>query len=156
LEDPGPVFAGAARFSPDGHRLALVTEDSRLVVRDVASGTVAAQWRLPAPGALAFSPDGSRLAVVDNTTGPPACRFLDGATGRRVGELDLSSAASEIAWSPDGSTLCAATGSMTLDLWNLSTGSRRATLEGHTNSGLFASFHPSGALLATNGWEARI
>ena len=41
-------------------------------------------------------------------------------------------------------------------LWDAATGIRRATLEGHTNSGLVAAFHPAGTLLASNGWEGRL
>ena len=43
-----------------------------------------------------------------------------------------------------------------IDLWDAVTGVRRATLEGHDNSGLSASFHPAGTLLASNGWECRL
>jgi WD40 repeat protein len=43
-----------------------------------------------------------------------------------------------------------------IDLWDAVTGAARATLVGHSNGGLNASFHPAGTLLASNGYESRL
>ena len=43
-----------------------------------------------------------------------------------------------------------------IDLWDESSGILRARLEGSTNRGLHATFHPAGKLLASNGWEGRL
>src|SRR5262249_8371618 len=61
-----------------------------------------------------------------------------------------------MAWSPDGTTLATPCGDRKIYLWDVATGIRSATLEGHTNGGLQASFHPTGTLLASNGWEGRL
>ena len=43
-----------------------------------------------------------------------------------------------------------------INLWDPFTGIQRTTLEGHINSGLCATFHPAGTLLASNGFESRL
>ena len=61
-----------------------------------------------------------------------------------------------VAWSPDGTTLATPCDDRKIYLWDAATGIRRATLEGTTNGGLHAAFHPAGTLLASNGWEGRL
>ena len=51
-----------------------------------------------------------------------------------------------VAWSPDGTTLATACDDPKIYLWDAATGTRKAVLEGSTNSGLIAAFHPSGTL----------
>ncbi len=62
----------------------------------------------------------------------------------------------DVAWSPDGTALATACLDFKIDLWDAATGTRRATLEGHDNSGLSVGFHPAGTLLVSNGWESRL
>ncbi len=45
---------------------------------------------------------------------------------------------------------------MKIDLWDAKTGTRRATLEGHTSGLVKASFHPGGTLLASNGYDGHL
>ena len=156
VEDPGPIDRGA-RFSPDSRRIAVAHVDGDLLVYDLATGRPGRPW----PGRasrLAFRPDGAQIAVIDNESKPPTCRILEGESGRLVRTFPLRAAADDVAWSPDGTTLAtpAQHPDSKIDLWDVATGIRRATLEGHNNSGLSASFHPAGTLLASNGWEGRL
>jgi serine/threonine protein kinase/WD40 repeat protein/tetratricopeptide (TPR) repeat protein len=159
VEDKGIVHA--ARFSPDSRRLALISEDRalrqpELVEYDLATGRPGQRRRLPGPSHLAFSPDGARIVTMNNASSPPACRILETVTGRVVQTIPLPTACDWVAWSPDGTTLATIGVDYKIHLWEASTGIRKGTLEGHTNAGLRAAFHPAGAPLASNGWEGRL
>ena len=150
VEDPGRVWRGA-KFSPDSRRIGLA-RDGEVLVYDLATGRPSRRW----PGRasdLAFRPDGAQIAVIDNETRSPTCRILEGETGQLVQTFSLRTTADYVVWSPDGVTLATPGHDMKIDLWDTATGIRRATLEGHINSGLWATFHPAGTLLASNGFE---
>ncbi len=83
------------------------------------------------------------------------CRIMEVETGRLVRSIPLPADAT-VAWSPDGATLATACEDTKIYLWDAATGIRRVTLEGSTNGGLQAAFHPAGTLLASNGWEGRL
>ncbi|MGA9924558.1 MAG: tetratricopeptide repeat protein, partial [Isosphaeraceae bacterium] len=153
VEDPGRVWRGA-KFSPDSRRIGLA-RDGEVLVYDLATGRPSRRW----PGRasdLAFRPDGAQIAVIDNETRSPTCRILEGETGQLVQTFSLRTTADYVVWSPDGVTLATPGHDMKIDLWDTTTGIRRATLEGHINSGLWATFHPAGTLLASNGFESRL
>jgi serine/threonine protein kinase/WD40 repeat protein len=156
VNDPGPVSWGhSTRFSPDSRRLAVAHDDGELLVYDLATGQPSRRWRGPGPAHdLAFRGDGARIAVL-YARKSATCQILEAQTGRLVRSVPLPAPAYWVAWSPDGTTL-AMGGNRTIYLWDAGTGTRRATLEGHTNGGLIAAFHPTGNLLASNGWEGRL
>ena len=155
VDDPGPISL-AARFSPDGRSIATARR-GEIVIYDLATGRPSRRW----PGnadALAFRPDGTQIAIIDDGAKPPTWRILDAESGRQVRAFPLRVLADDIAWNPDGTMLATTTRiqESKIDLWDVSTGHRRATLEGLTNLGLRASFHPAGTLLASNGFEGRL
>ncbi len=155
VDDPGPISL-AARFSPDGRSLA-VARRGELVVYDLATGRPSRRW----PGnvdCLAFRPDGTQIAVIDDVAKPPTWRILDANSGREVRAFPLRVFADDVVWNPAGTMLATTTRIQEhkIDLWDVVTGNRRATLGGHTNLGLRASFHPAGTLLASNGFEGRL
>ncbi len=153
VHDPGPV-GPQVRFSPDGRRIVLVRQ-GKLLDYDLATGRLDRTWPDRASD-LAFRPDGARIAVVDNESKRPACRILEAESGRLVQKFDLRASANWAAWSPDGHTLATPCQDMKIDLWDTTTGIRRATLEGHTNYGMNAAFHPAGTLLASNDFDGRL
>ncbi len=157
LDAPGPVAGYAARFSPDGRRIALCRPDGTTLIYDLATGRPSGSWAGPASGQdLAFRADGARIATIHNQRASFTCRIVESETGRLVRSIDLPSDGAWVAWGPDGTTLATACGDMKIYLWDAATGRRKAVLEGSTNAGLYASFHPSGMLLASNGWEGRL
>jgi serine/threonine protein kinase/WD40 repeat protein len=152
LRDPGSVSGRAARFSPDSQRVAMAHDDGSLVVYDLKVGRPVKSWNGPAPAEdLAYRPDGKQVAVSYRTS-PPSCHILDAETGMRLRAIPLDEV-SLIAWSPDGTTLATSEGK--IYLWDAATGTRKVTLEGHINGGVHVGYHPSGALLASCGWEGR-
>jgi serine/threonine protein kinase/WD40 repeat protein len=143
-----------ARFSPDGRRILAENNARKAQVYDLASGQPLSSWRATAPvGWFAFRADGTLIASLYDRT----CRILDAETGRVVRSFPvLSHPDSGVAWSPDGTTLATNDSDVKIGLWDAATGIRKATLEGHTNGGVSATFHPAGTLLASNGWEGRL
>jgi serine/threonine protein kinase/WD40 repeat protein len=157
LDDPGPLSNWPRdRFSPDSRHLALAHDNGEFLVYDLASGRPSRRWRGPGPAEdLAFRGDGVQIAVLYKDKGP-ACQILEAETGRLVRSISLPAPGDSVAWSPDGATLATPCLDRKIYLWDVATGIRSATLEGHINGGLQASFHPTGTLLASNGWEARL
>ena len=154
LNVPGRL--GAARFSPDSQRIAVQHEDGELLVYDLATGQVIRRWREPRRGSPGF-PSGRRpdRGLRTTTRKTTAAGFL---TRRRAGSSGRSRcrlAEAAVAWSPDGTTLATPCDDSKIYLWDAATGMRKATLEGSTNIGITAAFHPAGTLLASNGWESQ-
>ncbi len=157
LDAPGPVAGSAARLSPDGRRIALCRLDGTTLIYDLATGRQGGSWPGPASGNdLAYSADGARIATLHNERARFTCRIVESETGRPVRSIDLPSDGVWVAWGPDGTTLATACIDAKVYLWDVATGRRKAVLEGSTNAGLIATFHSSGALVASNGWENRL
>jgi WD40 repeat protein len=115
-----PVGAAYARFSSDGHWLALGTLKS-IALLDTRSWEAA--WHLPRPGgatrpaAVAFATNGSILAVAWTDK---AVRLLR-VTGEVAANLDLpvEDTLTALALSPDGSQLVCGTQAHSAVLWDL-------------------------------------
>jgi hypothetical protein len=144
-----------APFSPDSRRI--LAASGKLHEYDLATGRLIRTWPDRVTRAV-FRPDGAQIAVIDDESTPPTCRIHEAESGRLVRTFSLRPGTrydNEIAWNSDGTTLATPGGDSKIDLWDTATGARRATLEGHINTGLHTTFHPSGALLASTGWEYR-
>ncbi|MGC8638523.1 MAG: protein kinase domain-containing protein [Isosphaeraceae bacterium] len=154
LDAPGPVERQNVSFSPDSRRIVLVRQGP-LLDYDLATGRLNRTW--PGPSSrLSFRPDGVQIAVAEQVSSPPTCRILETESGRIVRTFPLRAGADWIAWSPDGTTLATPCHDPKIDIWDVATGIRRVTLEGHINGGLHAAFHPAGTLVASNGFEGRL
>jgi eukaryotic-like serine/threonine-protein kinase len=155
LSDQGPVF-GEAYFSPDSRRLALTRYDGNLLVHSLPEGRLIKRWPMPYSGHPAFCPDGTRMAILFNEPGKPCCRIVEADSGRVVIPITLPSDPVMVAWSSDGTTLATPCVDLKVYLWDVATGNRKATFDGHTSSGVHVAFHPAGTLLASNGWDNRL
>ncbi len=156
LNDPRQVTGYSARFSPDSRRIASGQADGGVVVYDLATGDSCGLCR--GPGLvqdLAFRPDGARIAINDNEQ-KPSCRIVEAGSGALVRAIPLPTRSESVTWSADGTTLATPCEDRRIYFWDAATGTRRATLEGSTNLGVHAAFHPAGTLLASNGFEGRL
>jgi eukaryotic-like serine/threonine-protein kinase len=139
------------RFSPDSRRI-VVRGDGEVLDYDLPGGQLVRRWPVRML-TLAFRPDGAQIAWIDIGSKPRMCRILDWDTGAPVRAFMLPAGANELAWGPDGVTLAICTDDKKIHLWDAAASIRRGILEGQTNGGLAAAFHPAGTLLASNGWD---
>jgi serine/threonine protein kinase/WD40 repeat protein/tetratricopeptide (TPR) repeat protein len=145
--DRGPV-PGAARFSSDSRRLALINRSRTLLVYDLSTGQPIAKLGVRGVGSLAVHPDGAQIAVIDNESNPSSCRIREIETGGLLQQITLRAPAADVVWSTDSSTLAITGKDRRIDLWDTPSGVLRATLEGHASGAIGAAFYPAGTLLA--------
>ena len=152
---------GRSKYSPDSRRIALYHEKGEIVIYDLATGQPFRRFKTPGSGDLAFNRDGSQIALVYRGNEGPTCQIHDVESGRLVRSFPVLMAET-VDWSSDGSTVAITCGDPSLGfdnkihVWDVASGTLRATLEGYTGSGLRPFFHPAGNLLATNGWDKRL
>ncbi len=155
LEVPFAANGYAAKFSPDGRRLATAPAEG-VVLYDLATGQVSLKWPGPRARDLAFRDDGAWIAVLACEGAKANCRIFEVPTGRLVHSITLPHHMECVAVSSDGSTMATPCSNSKIYLWDVATGTLRATLEGSTGEGMRAAFHPAGGLLASWGWEERV
>ena len=147
-------------FSPDGARLAFLTEGRRLVLWDPSTREIFTLeedgWWI---GSVSFSPDGALLAsgsagrvtLWNVKTREPAA-VLEGHTTevRREGgsNTDLHWI-NTVSFSPDGALLATGASDSTVILWDVATHEPITTLEKHAGWVDAVSFSPDGTLLAS-------
>jgi WD40 repeat protein/predicted Ser/Thr protein kinase len=143
------------RFSPDGARLASVSEDRTARVWDAATGMLLATCRGHTSKVLsvAFSPDGARLvtASADGTV-----RQWEARTGQEV-EPPYDRHSNEVysaVYSPDGQWVASAGADRTIRVWQARGRQDVAALHGHTGPVIEVAFAPDGRRLVSLSWHS--
>jgi WD40 repeat protein len=136
----GEYFA----VSPDGRTLADTLDETRLSLREAATGKELHEVQMPRNpfGTLAFSPDGKTLAVQGLADKSLELVLYDVASGKSRPRIpvivnppadgQIRMPASDVAgltFSPDGKTLAALISAETLGLWDASTGRERLRID---------------------------
>ncbi|MDX2696335.1 TIR domain-containing protein [Streptomyces ipomoeae] len=145
-------------WSPDGRRLAVPVDESRVRVVDVESDTDVAVLELPGKAGyvnqVAWSPDGSRIAA--------AC----GSDGVRVWDVDRPDRSlhlkahtgwvGEIAWSNSGDRLASGAQDSTVRIWNARGRRPLRTIEAHDDYVNGLAWSPDDTLLATGSADRTV
>ncbi|MFG2465941.1 helix-turn-helix domain-containing protein [Streptomyces canus] len=140
-----------ARFSPDGHTLAVATGG---VIRrwDPVTGKQLATLTVPGGSirGIAFSPDSRTVAAASATT----VRVWDMATGRKRRGFTGHPDPEAVAFGSDGRTVAAAGLSGLVRVWDMATGRTRTVGGGGRIDGRVVAFSPDGgtyAVIRTGG-----
>jgi WD40 repeat protein len=146
-------------FAPDGTRL--MSGDVAGIVKlwDVTTGRERATLRACQPGtgvtAMVISPDGALLVtagLVDRSV-----RIWDATNGEPRGELPRTdSGVTDLAFSPDGTTLAMAQGDGTATLWGVAPPREQGSLRAQGRALQSVAFSSDGRLLATGGMDGAI
>jgi WD40 repeat protein len=161
-----PVASGLHRLSPDGE--ILVSVDNVCVGTSMSDGRELFRWGLLQKNVFqetlgqdrgdadyvthaAISPNGATIALGVNCVRPAAGRVVlcELKTGNILRELDLAADYPGVmAFSPDGKSLVAASGSVAR-VWDASNGKLTRTLNGHRGKIEALAFDRTGKWLAT-------
>ena len=147
-------------FSPDGQWLAGAAANGEITTWDMLTGTPAHVFpgQMQRVTRLAFSPDGKEIAI--------AGKYGDKRTDWRIDVLDIASgntcvltkpedekaptyAIDDLAYSPDGQWLIAASGGDAPLVWERASGLARYELFGHAERVFGISIGATGRLIAT-------
>jgi WD40 repeat protein len=131
----------SAKFSPDGRRVVIASDDASAKVWDVKSGNVihSLEGHLTSVMDAMYSPDGKTILTnggVDNTA-----KIWDASTGLLLHDLTEHTGSMESAFfSPNGANIITASKDNTIKIWDARTGKIIHTLNGHTQGVNFANF----------------
>ncbi len=148
----------SAAFSPDGSLVAAGGDTDGIIrLWDSASGQELAKLpagtrqegdkKPPTVTDVVFSPDGKTL--LSNAITTDGLRLWDVATRQQL--TAFPAVGSAIALSPDGMILAIGAPNYSVELWDVASRTRQATLTGHQSFVSSISFSPDGQLLATAG-----
>jgi WD40 repeat protein len=148
---------GICDFTPDGRSLVVGLPGNALGVFDLATGREVR--RLPPglpPYQVAVHPEGRLVAVSSNQC--PGVQVRDLTTGAILEELRHEpgahgGACNGLAWDPEGKALAVAGMDFRIHLWDVATGTRTGTLDGHEWEVAGVSFSHAGDLLASWGYD---
>jgi WD40 repeat protein/predicted Ser/Thr protein kinase len=151
LEKPSPgggSYANAGTSPEQGFFFA-VAADGQVHIWNTSSGKLEHTLQAPAPPirSVQLGPGGRQLAL--SLEREDLARLYDCTTGREFRLVGHKDFVSNLAFSPDGSTVASGSMDGTIRLWNATNGSPRAQLPGHMQETTDVAFSPDGRTLAS-------
>jgi Tol biopolymer transport system component len=156
----GALGEGAAlkclAFSPDGQLLAAAGSNTRIRLRETATGkegrTMAGH--LGMINSIAFSPDGKTLASGSHDR---TLRLWDVAGGNQRREIvDAMHLVNSVAYAPDGATIASAGEDGSIRLWDAAGQNQVGQFMGHKAGARTLAFSPDGKTLASGSTDQTI
>ena len=136
-------------FSPDGTRVASASFDQTVKIWEIGGppATLTLKGHAATPFLrAAFSPDGTRIASAGYLDG--TLRLWDSRTGMELLTLRHDVPVCSIAFSPDNTRLATA-GFWTVHVYDLATGIKALSLEGHAHRVMDVAFNSKGTMIAS-------
>jgi WD40 repeat protein/predicted Ser/Thr protein kinase len=135
--------------SPEQDFFFAAAADGRIYVWNTVSGKLEHTFQAQAPPirSVVLGPGGRRLAL--SLEREDIARLYHCATGREFRLVGHKDFVSNLAFSPDGSTVASGSMDGTIRLWNATNGALRAQLPGHMQETTDLAFSPDGQTLAS-------
>jgi WD40 repeat protein/DNA-binding SARP family transcriptional activator len=143
------VGAWGVGFSPDGSRFAAAWFRDGVKVMDLASGRIIQEiTSVPSPGGVSFDPSGARIAV--RSEAEPVVAVVDVGSGAVMFTLDGHLLpATDVAWSPDGTSIATASLDGRARIFDARTGAHRFTTLGRQGQMFDLDWSPDATRLVT-------
>lgn len=151
---------GALTFSPDGKRLTSGTRRGDVQIWNSETGDAVISFSKIAPPkgferdsirTLAFSSDGAMLAVGSNFI---RIHSLDGE--KKIGFKKMRAQAEALVFSPDTNVLVVGRRNGEIGVWDITSGDKLTTLDGHTGPVETLVFSPDSKTLISTGQDGTI
>ena len=140
----------SAKFSPDGKRVVIASDDNIVKIWDVKTGNVVYSLEGHTEPVMDANYSTNGNYIVTNGGNDKTSRIYNATTGDLIDSLEFhTSYLTTAVFSPDEQTVLTASFDKTAIMWDIKYGKLINRFVGHTNRINFAAFSPNGATIIT-------